>query len=432
MPLSGQRAFKDGGDHERVKDDGLSQRSSIIARDLTARERYYAVTHFEPGVRTLLWELVYWAAAVERWYREGLPRSPWSPPVGQRPGDGVYGDGGTLYPPPPTVRYRDLDIHNFLGFDNGCVQIPLNWRCYPPFETVVLEEDDETRLVRSRDGLTLRERKDGGSVPQFVGWLVRDRADWEQVKEERFRLDQVDERFPGAWSELIATYRNRDFPFGQLMDGFFSAPRELLGVENQLVMYYDDPELMKAITSHLTELWLAMLEKVVAEIDLDYVSIWEDMCFKNGPLISPRMFEEFCAPHYHRVTGFLKSRGVDVIWVDTDGDLRPLIPQFIEAGVTGSSPLEAQAGASVVEVRKKHPRFLMMGGINKLKLARGRGAIDAELDAKLPYVLSTGGYIPTCDHMVPPEVSWEDFCYYRERVREHVCTYQLEAGRRRK
>ena len=89
--------------------------------ELTARERYYAVTHFEPGVRTLLWELVYWVAAIERWYREGLPKSPWSPPLGQRPGDGVYGDGGTLYPPPPSVRYRDLDVHNFLGLDKGCV-----------------------------------------------------------------------------------------------------------------------------------------------------------------------------------------------------------------------------------------------------------------------------------------------------------------------
>ena len=392
--------------------------------ELTARELYHAVTHFEPGVRTMLWELVYWVAAVERWYREGLPRSPWSPPMGQRPGDGIYGDGGTFYPAPPTVRYRDLDVHNYLGFDKGCVQIPLRGRCWPPFETALLEEDGETRLVLNGDGVTLRERKDGNSVPQFVGWPVHDRASWEQLKDERFRLDQVEERFPKDWSRAIATYRDRTFPFGQLVDGFFSMPRELLGVENQLVMYYDDPELMKDITTHLTELWLAMLEKVVAEIDLDYVSIWEDMCFKNGPLISPRMFEEFCSPHYRRITGFLKARGVDVIWVDTDGDLRPLIPKFIEAGVAGSWPLEAQAGVNVVEVRKKYPRFLLMGGINKLELAKGREAIDAELESKLRYVLSTGGYIPTCDHMVPPSVSWGDFCYYRERVRDYVHEYQ--------
>jgi len=304
------------------------------------------------------------------------------------------------------------------------MQIPLNWRFCPPQEAVLLEEDDETRLIRDRNGVTLRERKDGKSLPRFVAWPVHDRTSWEKVKEERFRLDQIEDRFPEGWSEAIATYRNRDFPFGQLMDGYFSTPRELLGVENQLVMYYDDPELMKDITTHLTKVWLAMLEKVVAEIDLDYVSIWEDMCFKNGPLISPHMFDQFCAPHYTKMTGFLRAHGVDVIWVDTDGNCWSLIPRFLSAGVAGLWPMEAQAGMNVVAVRKEYPRLLMTGGVNKLELAKGVDAIEVELQSKLPPVLSTGGYIPTCDHMVPPDVSWENFRHYRNLVRDYVHQYR--------
>ena len=338
----------------------------------------------------------------------------------------MYADAGTIYPAPPTVGYRDLDIHNHLGFDRGCVQIPLNWRSYPKYETDVLEEDEETRLVRNGEGITLRERKDGKSLPHFEGWPVHDRATWEAMKETRFRIDQVDERFPPGWKEAIATYRNRDFPYGQLLEGFFSMPRELMGAERLLVTYYDDAALLRDITGDLTELWLAMLEKLVPEIDLDYASFWEDMCFKNGPLISPRMFEEFCSPHYRRMTGFLKSRGIDIILVDTDGDFRLLIPKFIDAGITGSWPMEAQAGMNVAEVRKKYPRFHMLGNMNKLELAKGRAAIDAELESKLPYVLPTGGYIPTCDHMVPPSVSWEDFCYYRRRLEEYVRKYPIE------
>ena len=394
--------------------------------EMTARERYHAVMSFKPGVRTLLWEFVYWVAAVDRWYQEGLPRSPWSPPVGQRPGDGVYGDAGTLYPPLPTVRYRDLDIHNHLGFDEGCVQIPLNWRCYPKYDAEVLDEDEETRLVRSGEGTTFRERKDGQSLPNFVDWPVVDRASWQRMKDERFRLDQVDGRFPTGWREAMRTYRNRDFPMGQLTEGFFAMPRELLGVTKQLVTYYDDPDLLKDIAAHLTELCLAMFEIVVAEIDLDYVSVWEDMCFKNGPMISPRMFEEFCTPYYQRMTGFLKAHGVNIILVDTDGDFRLLIPKYIQAGITGSWPMEAQAGMNVVEVRVEYPQFQMLGNMNKLELAKGKAAIDTELESKLPYVLSTGGYVPTCDHMVPPSVSWEDFCYYRRRVEEYVRKYPVK------
>ncbi len=53
-------------------------------------------------------------------------------------------------------------------------------------------------------------------------------------------------------------------------------------------------------------------------------------------------------------------------------------------------------------------------------MTAGRAAIDEELAYRVPDVLSTGGYIPCCDHGVPPDVSWEDFSYYRERLTELV------------
>ena len=85
------------------------------------------------------------------------------------------------------------------------------------------------------------------------------------------------------------------------MDGFFATPRELFGVEHQLTMYYDDPELMHDINNHMLNLWLSMLEELLSTIDLDFCYVWEDMSFKNGPLLSPRMFKEFIVPYYKRL-----------------------------------------------------------------------------------------------------------------------------------
>ena len=172
--------------------------------------------------------------------------------------------------------------------------------------------------------------------------------------------------------------------------------------------------------------WLAMLEEVVSKVALDYVYIWEDMAYKNGPLMSPRLFREFNVPYYKRVTDFLRAHGVDIIFVDTDGDCRLLIPGFLEGGIAGLYPFEVMAGMDVVEVRKQYPQLLIQGGVDKTKIARGREAIDAELDAKLPFMLSHGGYVPFVDHLVPPSVSWEDYQYYRARVREYVERYQPE------
>jgi uroporphyrinogen decarboxylase len=180
---------------------------------------------------------------------------------------------------------------------------------------------------------------------------------------------------------------------------------------------------MHDINDHLCKTWLGVLEEVLSRVDLDFFYIWEDMAFKNGPLISPGMFKEFITPYYMRVTDFVKARGVGVICVDTDGDCWKLIPRFMEAGVTGLYPFEVQAGMNVVEVRKQYPGLIIMGGLDKSRVAQGKQAIDEELDSKLPLLLPQGGCIPFCDHLVPPDVSWEDFCYYRKRLNLYIEQY---------
>ena len=390
---------------------------------MSARERYHAVMRREPGVRTLLWEFAYWTATMERWYNEGVRRGPYAPPPGIAAGGGVIAEALPFPLSPGTVRYRDLDVHTLLGFDDGAVRIPLNWRHSPPFRETVLEEGETTRLIVNTDGVKVRVRKDSDSVPHFLAWPVRDRASWEEIKEERFSLDILP-RFPSRWETVAPTYSDHDYPLGMYMDGFFSTPRELLGVENQLMMYYDDPQLMHDINDRLANVWLAMLEEVVSRVELDFVCVWEDMAFKNGPLVSPRLFGEFIVPYYQRLTGFLKAHGVDIIFVDCDGDCWLLIPGFLEGGVTGLFPFEVQAGMDIVEVRKKYPELLIQGGLDKIKMARGKKAIDAELEAKLPPLLSQGGYIPYCDHLVPPSVPWDNYRYCRERIRDYVERYQ--------
>lgn len=390
---------------------------------MSSREKYKAVMRGEPGVPTMLWEIGYWSSAVERWYGEGLARSPFSPPPGFPGGAAVFGEALPFPHMPGIVRYRDLDIHKRLGFDEGMVRLPIMWRFSPAFQEKVLEEDEFTKVIINSDGVKLRARKDTDSIPQYLEWPVCDRTSWEKIKEERFSM-KIMSRFPLRWSESAKTFRkDRDFLVGVVLDGFFSLPRELFGVETQLMMYFDDPELMHDINKHTAELWLAMLEEVFSKVDIDFVYFWEDMAFNNGPLMSPKMFDEFVVPYYKRMTDFIKRRGCDIIFADTDGDCHSLIPGFLKAGVTGLYPFEVAAGMDIVKVRKEFPQLQMLGGIDKMNLALGKAAIDRELEAKLPFMLSQGRYIPCIDHQVPPDVPWEHFDYYRQRVREYAGKY---------
>jgi hypothetical protein len=90
---------------------------------------------------------------------------------------------------------------------------------------------------------------------------------------------------------------------------------------------------------------------------------------------------------------------------------------FREGGIDGLLPFEVASGSDVVRLGEEYPDLIIAGGIDKRVIAKGKDAIDREIDRLRP-LFKRGGYFPTMDHHVPPEVSWADFQYYLERVRK--------------
>ncbi|HEX9118548.1 MAG TPA: uroporphyrinogen decarboxylase family protein, partial [Anaerolineae bacterium] len=177
--------------------------------------------------------------------------------------------------------------------------------------------------------------------------------------------------------------------------------------------------LIHDIMDTFTNIWIATFEEVLAEVDIDHLQIWEDISFGHGSMVSKRTIREFMLPYYKRMTGFLKAHGVPLIFVDTDGDCMDIIPLFIEGGANGMFPFEAHCGMDVVKVRQQFPDLALMGGIPKSEIAHGPQRIEEILEP-VQAVLKTGGYIPFGDHFMPPDVPWEDFQYYRNRLNEII------------
>jgi uroporphyrinogen decarboxylase len=385
---------------------------------MNTRERFNAVMNFEQPDRNLLWEMGYWPDTLERWYGEGLTRK--GNQLGSQPGAGIRGEASPHDESSPT-RFRDRDVHGALGLDPGLINLPVNSGPEPLFCQDVFEDTGEYLVYQDEYGVKKRVTKDGASVPEFIGWQVESRKDFERLKEERFQPRLAD-RVPQDWAQRVQAYRERDYPLsiGGYPFGFYGFLRYLLGEERLLLGFYDDPGLIKEIMGFLADFWIELWDQALGEVQVDCAHFWEDMAYRTGPLISPATFREFMTPCYRKVTGFLKERGVKVILVDSDGNLDELIPLFLEAGLTGIWPVEVQAGNDLAEIRRCYPKLRILGGIDKLKIARGREAIDRELEEKMPYMLGRGGYIPLLDHLAHPEISWPDFRYYRNRLKEYI------------
>jgi len=391
---------------------------------MNARERFLALMNFEEVDRNFIWEFGYWAGTVRRWYQEGLP---WVKgiPDDIPDGTGLFAECAGV----PRNRDTAPDVHDYFQMDPYLVRVPLNIGAYPPFEVKIIEDHGDWYIWQEWDGSLRKELPNRTTLPTIIGGPVKDREDWERYKAERLR-PSLEGRLPDNWPQLVEEYKKRDYPLGLgQLHGFFGTPRYLMGVENLLTKYYDDPEMMRDMNNYLADFWIALFDGVLKEVEVDAAFIWEDMCYKGGPLISPEMFREFILPGYKKLTSFLRDHGVNIILVDCDGDVWKLLPLWIEGGVTAVYPFEVAAGMDVVEVRQAFPRLGMMGGIDKRAVAQGKEAIDRELEAKVPFMLEHGGYIPTIDHMVSRDVSFANFKYYREKLNQLI---KEHAQRRRR
>ena len=359
--------------------------------NLTNRERFIRLMRGDPIDRAPFFPCFGpWPQTLARWQREGLP--------------------------------KDADWREIVGFDGALRhKLPVNAFWSPPFEEEVIEEAGETQVILDVRGVTKRVR-DGGWSIEFLSHPVRDRADWERVKE---RLDpQAPERFPSGWRAFCKEHAGRTDPAyaGDLPCGFFGGPREMLGFEKLIYAFYDEPALLCEILDTLCELWIHVFTIALRDAPVDFFFIWEDMCFKTGPLIGPGLFRTHLLPRYKRLTRALRAAGVETIMVDSDGDVRPLIPLWLEGGVTCLFPWETQMGLDITAIRRQYPTLQMIGGIDKYSLALGREAIDAEL-GKIPWMLEQGRYLPAVDHAVPPNVSWDNYRYFCDRLRDLIERY---------
>ena len=378
------------------------------------RQRVLAVLGYRPYDRLPLVHFGFWGGiTLQKWAAQGHL------PAAEAEG---WADG----------NFIDDAIAAKLGFD-------FNWQCmfcpstrvWPAFTSeVVAEFADGTRHVRNGNGAVVVEKADAGSIPAEIDHLLKDRTSWEdhykyryQWNEERVYQAQVRTpdrmvRFDRGGLDFLRRYR-RDFPYGLHCGSLYGQIRDVLGLLNACYLPMDDPVLFDEIVATVGELCYQSVKYALASgARFDFGHFWEDICFKNGPLITPSLFAQKIGPQYLRITDLLSSYGIDIVSVDCDGDIDALVPIWLENGVNTMFPIEVGTWqASIAPWRERYgARLRGVGGVNKNVFSRDRAAIDAEVERIRPLV-ELGGYLPCPDHRIAPDAEWNLVRYYCDRMR---------------
>lgn len=349
---------------------------------MTDRERFNRQMHYQSVDRCFNMEFGFWDENYKEWP--------------------LFTDNGVTNEP---------EANQFFSFDRIEITGGNIWLS-PIFPERVISETADKRVYMNGDGLTAEVPKDGHStIPHYTKSSINTPDDWKRCKEERFNIHDPD-RIVNIDALKKQHPPTRDYPLGVWCGSMMGRTRDLLTFEGFAYAIYDYPEMMEDMVETSCQLVEKYLDQVLPHMDFDYAAGWEDICFKNGPIVSMDFYKSVVVPRYKRIGKKLRQAGIDVWYTDCDGDVRPLLSGFLEAGLNCLFPYEVNSCIHPGKLMDEYGKDLrIMGGFDKLEMIKGRKEIKAYMESLVPWV-ERGGYIPFCDHRCPPDVTPDNYLYY--------------------
>lgn len=114
--------------------------------------------------------------------------------------------------------------------------------------------------------------------------------------------------------------------------GIFERLHALMGMEDALANFYEEPEEMEELIAFLTECELDFAKTMIEKCHIEAVLHHDDWGATENSFMSPAMFEEFILPAYKKIYGFYKENGILIVH-HNDGYARNLVPYMVEMGI---------------------------------------------------------------------------------------------------
>ncbi len=298
---------------------------------------------------------------------------------------------------------------------------------YPPFGLALpskgiqreVRREGEWEIIEYETGARTRQLTNNDAVytmPDFQAYDVCDRKSWERYRE----LTRPGGLRPAAEVEAdIAAFEPEDRPLVIYGISTWGMLREMMGPVLASTILHDDATLAHEIIQTRLEDFEIYTVPLIERLRPDAIHCGEDICYNHGMLISPQHFEEFCAPAYRRVCEVARDCGVEVVAIDTDGNINDFVPLVEHSGVNGVFPCEPRAGTDLFALRERCPNFVFFGWLEKEVVNEGNEhLIESEIRCKAPRMLETGRYFPNLEHTAQPLSNFGNLCRFMTLLHE--------------
>ncbi|MHA1312108.1 MAG: uroporphyrinogen decarboxylase family protein [Candidatus Helarchaeota archaeon] len=243
-----------------------------------------------------------------------------------------------------------------LKLDIDCVQVG--------FLTLKFINDHEMvdifgRLIEALDN-------EGNIYPFYKCGLIDSVEKWYEYKKN------IQEIYATKYSKMAKRfYRkiNRKFKEQTIVfvtndiQGIWESAWQGFGMEFFVKQLYGNRPLAKDVFKTITDFTISCYMSYMDAGAKVFVES-EDLAFKTGPMMSPKIFHELLVPCYQRLTEAVHSRGGKII-LHTDGNIMPLLDYIVESGFDGLHSLEPTANVDLNYVKKKvGDKLCLLGNID--------------------------------------------------------------------
>ena len=369
---------------------------------MTNRERAMNILHGKDFDRFPAVHFGYWGELLQEWSEQGY--------IPKELAKG-YSDGNE----------EDRAIDRLIGWDfNWYHTVSPKNGLMPRFQSKVLEiYPDGSQRLQNSHGLIERIKPGVASIPSEDDYLLKDREAFETLYKPKMQFSpkRVDLEYFKNFNET----RPMDVPVGLHLGSVLGEIRNMTSVLGMSYLLYDeDEELFADIVDTYADMQYECTKAILETgAKFDFAHYWEDICFKNGPLLSPDMFHDLCAKHYKKRNDLCHAYGIDIISLDCDGVTEKLLPTWFETGVNTMFPIEIGVwGDQFAPARAKYGKGMLgVGGMDKTVLRKDKAAVDAEIERLKP-IIALGGFLPCPDHRLMPGTKFELVQYYAEQIKK--------------
>lgn len=214
--------------------------------------------------------------------------------------------------------------------------------------------------------------------------------------------------------------RNSKIGVGCVYGCITQTPYEfMIGMNDFMIMVYEDRQFFEDILEISTEHFVKMTKALVGA-GADFVMVADDVAFKTGLFIPPKIMREIWVPRMARIMEPAVNSGVPVIF-HSDGKIDDIVEDLIDMGLNCLNPMDPY-GIDYRKYKRKYGSRLCLYGNVDIEFPLSKGTpedVDSDVKEHMDILKAGYGYVATCSHSIVNYIPHENVIAYLNAIHKY-------------